>query len=129
MRILNVTQSYYPFLDKGGPATKVRAIARELMRKGNLVTVLTADLGFGPQEIAAAKVVHGPGGWRTDLDGAEVIYFGTRGHYRNLTLNPGVLGFCRGRLREFEIVHIYGLYDVLGPTVASYCRRFMSTLR
>ena len=124
MKILKVTQSYYPFLDKGGPATKVRAITRELARQGNQVTVLTADLGFGPREIEAARVVRDPLGWRTEQDGVEVIYFRTRGHYRNLTVNPGVVGFCRGRLREFDIVHIYGLYDTLGPTVGHYCRKF-----
>lgn len=124
MQILNVTQSYHPFLDKGGPATKVRAITRELLRKGHGVTVLTADLGFGPREIAAAKVVGDQEGWRTDLDGAEVIYLRTRCHYRDLTVNPGVLGFCRSRLKEFDIVHIYGLYDTLGPVVGHYCRKF-----
>ena len=124
MKILKVTQSYYPFLDKGGPATKVRAITRELARQGNQVTVLTADLGFGPKEIAAAGVVPDPLGWRTEQNGVEVIYFRTRGQYRNLTVNPGVVGFCRGRLREFDIVHIYGLYDTLGPVVGHYCRRF-----
>jgi glycosyltransferase involved in cell wall biosynthesis len=34
------------------------------------------------------------------------------------------VGFCRHRLREFDIVHIYGLYDTLGPAVAKYCRQF-----
>ena len=115
MRILKITQAYYPFNQRGGPAIKVRSIARALVGLGNEVTVLTADLGFGPQEIAAAKVVRAPEGWRTDLDGVEVIYFRTRCHYRNLTVNPGVLGFCRRRLKEFDIVHIYGLYDTLGP--------------
>ena len=46
MRLLNVTQSYYPFLDKGGPAVKVRALARGMAAAGHEVTVLTADLGF-----------------------------------------------------------------------------------
>ncbi len=124
MQILKVTQSYHPFLDKGGPATKVRAIARELRRRGHQVTVLTADLGFGPRDIAAARVVRDPHGWRTDLDGVEVIYLRTRCHYRNLTVNPDVLGFCRRRLKEFDIVHIYGLYDTLGPAVGHYCRKF-----
>jgi len=118
-----VTQAYYPFLDKGGPATKVRAITRALALRGNQVTVLTADLGFGPREIAAARVVGDSQGWRTDLDGVEVIYFRTRCHYRNLTVNPGVLRFCRRRLKEFDIVHMYGLYDTLGPAVGHYCRK------
>src|SRR5580658_6209512 len=54
MRILSVTQSYYPFQDRGGPAFKVRSISRMLAELGNSVTVLTADLGFGDPTIAAA---------------------------------------------------------------------------
>jgi glycosyltransferase involved in cell wall biosynthesis len=124
MKILKVTQAYYPFLNKGGPATKVRAVTRALIQNGNQVTVLTADLGFGRREIVAAKAVAHPLGWQTELDGAEVVYFHTRGHYRNLTVNPGILGFCRRRLMGFDIVHIYGLYDTLGPSVGYYCRKF-----
>lgn len=124
MRILKVTQSYYPFQQRGGPAIKVRSIARVLRELGNEVTVLTADLGFGPREIAAAVVAADPQGWRTHLDGVEVIYLRTCTHYRNLTVNPGVLRFCRCRLKEFDIAHIYGLYDALGPAVGHYCHKF-----
>ena len=46
MRLLHVTQSYYPFFDRGGPTVKVRALARGLASSGHAVTVLTADLGF-----------------------------------------------------------------------------------
>ncbi len=123
MRILKVTQAYYPFTARGGPAVKVRSIARALKERGNDVVVLTADLGFGPKEIAAAGVVADPDGWRADLDGVEVIYFSTRFHYRNLTVNPGVLRFCQRRLQEFDVVHVYGLYDTLGPAVGRYCRK------
>jgi glycosyltransferase involved in cell wall biosynthesis len=124
MRILKVTQAYFPFSDRGGPAVKVRSIAKILVRRGNQVTVLTADLGFTPREIVAAAARHDADGWRSELDGVETIYFTTRGRYRNLTLNPGVLGFCNRRLRDFDVVHVYGLYDVLGPVVAGYCRHF-----
>ena len=44
VRILKVTQAYYPFTARGGPAVKVRSIARGLVGLGNEVTVLTADL-------------------------------------------------------------------------------------
>jgi glycosyltransferase involved in cell wall biosynthesis len=124
MRILQVTQAYHPFRQRGGPAVKVRSIARMLVGLGNEVTVLTADLGFGPREIAAARVVADPQGWRSDLDGVKAIYFRTRAHYRDLTINPGIWEFCRRRLKEFDIVHIYGLYDTLGPAVGRYCRKF-----
>lgn len=124
MRILNVTQSYYPFQDRGGPAFKVRSIARMLAGLGNRVTVLTADLGFDGTAMISAGASLCSQGWKSDLDGVEVIYLTTRASYRQQTVNPGVMRFCCRRLREFDIVHIYGLYDTLGPAVAKYCRRF-----
>jgi glycosyltransferase involved in cell wall biosynthesis len=124
MRILKVTQAYHPFQSRGGPAIKVRSIARALVEEGHRITVLTADLGFEPAKIVAAAAVRNGQGWRSNLDSVETIYLPTRCRYRNLTLNAGVIGFCRRRLREFDIVHVYGLYDVLGPVVARYCRQF-----
>jgi len=121
MRILNVTQSYYPFQDRGGPAFKVRSISRALVKRGDEVTVLTADLGLGTEKAASIGAVRSAQGWRTNLESVEAIYLNTQGRYRSLTVNPGVAGFCRRRLREFDIVHIYGLYDLLGPAVARYC--------
>jgi len=124
MRILKVTQAYDPFLARGGPAIKVRSIARGLVSLGHQVTVLTADLGFGPAEISAAAALKSPHqGWRSERDDIETIYLTTRARYRNLTINPGVLRFCHSRLPEFDVVHIYGLYDTLGPAVARVCRR------
>jgi glycosyltransferase involved in cell wall biosynthesis len=40
-----------------------------------------------------------------------------------LSWNPHVGRFCGERLRNFDVVHIFGLYDFLGPAVASACRR------
>jgi len=124
MRILKVTQAYYPFQERGGPAVKVRSIACELVAQGQEVSVLTADLGFGASQAAAASAHPTAWGWASDVGGVEAIYLKTWLHYRSLTVNSGVIKFCRLRLREFDLVHIYGLYDVLGPVVASYCRRF-----
>jgi len=124
MRILQVTQAYHPFLDRGGPAVKLRSIARLLVQHGHQITVLTADLGFGPKEIAAVAAARNGHDWRSNLDGVEIIYLRTLGRYRNLTVNAGMVEFCKRRLRDFDIVHVYGLYDVLGPVVARYCRQF-----
>jgi len=124
MRILKVTQSYFPFLDRGGPAIKVRSIARALVGLGHQVTVLTADLGFKLATAALAGAVRDGHGWRSELDGVEAIYIRTQCHYRTQTVNVGAMGFCQCRLHDFDIVHIYGLYDFLGPVVASYCRQY-----
>ena len=53
----------------------------------------------------------------------EAIYLRTRARYRSLTWNPGVAAFCRERLDSFDLTHIYGLYDLIGPRVAGACRR------
>jgi len=56
-------------------------------------------------------------------EGVEAVYLPSWLRYRTLTLNPGVVGFCRGSLEAFDLVHFYGLYDVLGPAVSYFCRR------
>jgi glycosyltransferase involved in cell wall biosynthesis len=123
MRLLHVTQSYYPFLDKGGPTVKVRSLARGLAFSGNAVTVLTADLGFDRSNREISGAVPGRWGFEGNENGVEAIYLQTRGRYRSLTWNPGVAAFCRERLGGFDLTHIYGLYDLIGPRVASACCR------
>jgi glycosyltransferase involved in cell wall biosynthesis len=123
MRLLNVTQSYYPFLDKGGPTVKVRALAQGMAASGHAVTVLTADLGFDSAKREIAGAVPGRWGLAARESGVEAIYLRTRAQHRSLTWNPGVAGFCRERLGGFDVAHIYGLYDLIGPRVARACRQ------
>jgi glycosyltransferase involved in cell wall biosynthesis len=124
MRILNVTQAYFPFLEKGGPAVKVRAIAERMAKRGHRVTVLTADDGLEGRDAAfEMRSQRTPVGHAAEMDGVEALYLSTWLRYRALTLNPCLVPFCRNHLGEFDIVHIFGLYDLLGPALASYCRR------
>ena len=123
LRVLMVTQSYYPFLERGGSAATVHALAQGLAQRGHSVSVLTSDLGISTQPMpvpAASKTIEG---WRYDQDGVETIYLSSRGSYRALTWNPGIFAFCANRLSSFDIVHIHGTYDLLGPAVARACRR------
>jgi glycosyltransferase involved in cell wall biosynthesis len=122
MRVLQTVQSYFPFQDRGGPVVKVRAIARGLAQRGHWVTVLTADLGFGSRDNFGMNIERCPWGWRAEEDGVEAIYLSTLAHYRALTLNPNVVAFCRSTLSQFDLVHLYGLYDLLGPAVGHFCR-------
>jgi glycosyltransferase involved in cell wall biosynthesis len=111
MRILHVTQTYHPFLERGGPTVKVRSIAEGLAQRGHQVTVLTSWYG---RPYAARQV---------KLGGVEVIYLRPFATYRAMTFNSGLFDFCKKRLHDFDVVHIYGLYDLLGPVVAHYCFR------
>ena len=121
MRILKVTQTYAPFLEHGGPPVKVRALAEGLARRGHQITVVTADWGMSSRGDLAA-VEGSPFGWRRVENGVAAIYLATWLRYRSVTWNPAIKRFCRERLRAFDVVHIYGLYDLLGPRVAAACR-------
>jgi glycosyltransferase involved in cell wall biosynthesis len=123
MRILSVTETYAPFLEFGGPPVKVRALAQGLAGHGNEVTVLTADWGL-EAGMSAAKTSgseRSPFGWKSVENGVTAIYLPTWLRYRSLSWNPAVKRFCRARLPNFDLAHIYGLYDFLGPSVADAC--------
>ena len=123
MRILKVVQSYFPFQDRGGPVFKVRALATGLAKRGHLVTVLTADLGFGKENGFHAEAERCRWGWTARSDNVEAIYLTTTGRYRAVTFNPSVFAFCRNSIRDYDVVHFYGLYDLLGPAASHFCRR------
>jgi glycosyltransferase involved in cell wall biosynthesis len=126
MRILNVTESYEPFLEFGGPPVKVRALSEGLARRGHEVTVLTADWGLEKRMEAQRETItaeRSPFGWRKNENGVQALYLPTWMRYRALSWNPAVKRYCRARLGNFDVVHIFGLYDVLGPAVAHACRK------
>ena len=126
MRILNVTQSYAPFFEFGGPPVKVRALAEGMARKGHEVSVLTADWGLEkrlrnlPDEPPAEP---SPFGRRQKKNGVTAVYLANWFHYRAASWNPALGRYLRARLSEFDVVHIFGLYDLLGPRVAAECRK------
>ncbi len=126
MRILNVTQSYAPFFEFGGPPVKVRALAEGLAARGHEVTVLTSDWGLhrrlaqSPDEPPATQ---GPFGSRREQNGVTALYLPNWFHYRAVSWNPALGRYLRARLSGFDIVHIFGLYDLLGMRVAAECRK------
>jgi glycosyltransferase involved in cell wall biosynthesis len=111
MRILHVTQTYHPFLERGGPTVKVRSIAEGLTKRGHHNTVLTSWYGRPYRSR------------RLDVNGVDVAYLRPRAKYRALTFNSGLRKFCRSELAGTDMIHIYGLYDFLGPVVSHYAFR------
>ncbi len=125
MRILNVTQSYDPFFEFGGPPVKVRALAEGLASRGHAITVLTADWGLDdrlkqlPGESGADD---DPFGRKRAVAGVTAIYLANGLHYRKASWNPFLRRYLHTRLREFDVAHVFGLYDLLGLRVAAACR-------
>ena len=126
MRILNVTETYAPFLEFGGPPVKVRALAKGLARRGHQLTVLTADWGLEKRVAETGEkdtAEQSPFGWRRKENNVETIYLPTWLHYRQVSWNPAVSRYCRAQLEDFDVAHVFGLYDLLGPVVAAACRK------
>ena len=126
MRILNVTETYAPFLEFGGPPVKVRALSEGLARGGHQVTVLTADWGLEKRlQAQEGKITaeRSPFGWRRNQNGVQAIYLPTWLRYRTVSWNPALKRYCRARLQNFDVAHIFGIYDLLGPGVAAACRK------
>ena len=120
LRLLNVAQTYYPYLAEGGRPTKVRILSRKLTERGHDVTVLTANLGSADWVRIVEPAEKTAMGLRTTEDRVVAIYLPTWARYRTLTINPRVLRFCKESLKNFDVVHFYGLYDLLGPAVSYF---------
>lgn len=125
MRILNVSETYAPFLEFGGPPVKVHALAQRLAQRGHQVSVLSADWGIErrlPSLTPEVRAERSPFGWRLTENGVQTIFLPTWLRYHAVSWNPAVKRYCRARLQNFDVVHIFGLYDLLGPAVAAICR-------
>src|SRR5271154_1814566 len=124
MRILHTVAYYFPFQDRGGPVVKVRSLVQALRRRGHQLSVLTPNLGLSVRNSFGIHAERCRWGWQYEENGVRAVYLSSWGRYRSLTFNPGVIRFCLATLMDFDLVHFYGLYDLLGPTVGKFCRRF-----
>jgi glycosyltransferase involved in cell wall biosynthesis len=121
MRILNVTQSYAPFFEFGGPPEKVRALSEGLAELGHDVTVLTADWGLErrlaelPGEPPAEN---SPFGKKREFREVRAIYLANWFRYHAVSWNPALPRYLRARLQNFDVIHVFGLYDLIGPRTA-----------
>src|SRR5258706_16484329 len=100
MRILNVTETYAPFLEFGGPPVKVRALSEGLARRGHQVTVLTADWGLEERlqtQEQKTTAERSPFGWRREEKGVPAISVLPWLRYATVGWNSAVKGYFRAR--------------------------------
>lgn len=118
MRILKVTPYYYPDWPFSGPATKIKAIAEMLVQRGHQVTVLTPSYGGRQQAGISYNTA------TLEAAGSRVIRPRTILRHRAVTLNPSVIRYAWRQVQSFDVIHVYGYYDLLAPVVCYYARRY-----
>ena len=108
MQILQVTSRYYPELQYGGPPQKIHALSRGLSDRGHGVAVVTLHSAR-----RSGRVV--------EHEGIKVHYLPWvgRGTWQ-VPLSPDALS---GVIRGSDLVHCYGLYNLLCPAAAFLARR------
>jgi len=116
VRLLITTQNYYPAFSFGGRAVVSTALAQGLAQRGHDVTVLTSTV-LEPHVQPRWK------GYSVCIRGVNAHYLGTWVQYRAISFNPEVLFFARREVLNYDIIHIVGLYDLIGPVIAWYARR------
>ena len=109
MHVLQVTSTYYPQLQFGGPPQQIHALSQGLSSRGYQVEVLT----LSPEVPRKNKTVL--------VEGIPVRYLAWAGTgNRQLPLHPGLLADA---VHWAEIIHCYGLYNLLSPAVAFFAQR------
>lgn len=109
MRILQVTATYYPELQFGGPPQKIHALSRGLREHGHEVHVVTL---YSTHPWARHEVT---------LEGIQVRYLPWMG--KGSWQVPLGYGQLRQAISWADIVHCYGLYNLLCPAAALMARR------
>jgi glycosyltransferase involved in cell wall biosynthesis len=109
VRVLHVVPSYIPAWRYGGTIHAVHGQCQGLVREGVDVHVYTTSVdGDGDSDVPLERPV--------DLDGVKVTYFPSR-HFRRLYYSPRMAAALRGRVREFDLLHLHSVF--LWPTWAA----------
>lgn len=110
MRILQVTPVYYPELQFGGPPQKIHALSRGLAARGHHVQVVT--LAHGQRSARHQTVVEG-------IPVQYLPWVGRKAWQAPVNWHPLIEA-----VRWAEIVHGYGLYNLLCPLAAWQAQRY-----
>ena len=108
MRVLQVAARYYPELQFGGSTQAIHGLSRGLARRGHNVRVVTLH-----STLRATRDV--------SQEGIAVHYLPWLGRGgRQIPLGWHTLA---GAVRQSDVIHCYGLYNLLCPIAAYLARR------
>lgn len=103
LNLLHLIPSYLPAVRYGGPMWSVHGLARELVRLGHRVRVLTTDIdGPGRLDVPTDRWV--------ERDGVEVRYCPV-GRPRRITRAPTMRAELARLLPEVDLVHLHAVWQ------------------
>jgi glycosyltransferase involved in cell wall biosynthesis len=109
MRVLHVVPSYIPAWRYGGTIHAVHGQCRGLARRNVDVHVYTTNVDGDRDSDVPLEIP-------VELDGVQVTYFPSR-RLRRLYYSPRMADALKGRVREFDLVHLHSVF--LWPTWAA----------
>ena len=115
MRVLHVIQCLSPRY--GGPVSVLKGLACHQSASGHQVSILTTN-----QDVPSGTIRPPGVDWLCDQS-VKVIYYQSQLPALNLSL--GLARFLHSHIRDFDILHIHGLYR-FPVTYAGYAARIMS---
>ena len=119
MKILQVCQSFYPCFASGGVVRVVYEISKELVERGNEVTVYTTD---------GCREAIGDNKKPKEIDGVIVYYFKNISKVLKSKLkitNPYYIPWiARKEIKNFDIIHIHEPRTILAVFISHYARKY-----
>lgn len=123
MKICYLSLGFMPAIKLGGSIRSAYRLTKALVQRGHEVTVCCTNLAGRKEKLF-------PETRRVSMDGVNVIYFSTHRLFplgRNsfgLFVCPELIGFCRAKLPEYDLVHIDGYRDFPALIASYFCRRY-----
>jgi len=123
MKICYCTLGFPPAPGLGGPTLNAYYLAKALVGRGHVVTVVCTNLASKHEKLF-------PETRRVLYEGVDVIYFNTYRlmplglHSFGLFVPPGIVGFFQREVKNYDLVHMDGYRSFVNIVGAYYCRKY-----
>jgi glycosyltransferase involved in cell wall biosynthesis len=119
MKILQVVCYFYPAWAYGGPPRNVYGLCKELVKRGNEITVFTTDAFDADHRMKETHEV---------VDGIEIRRFRNISNYaafhHRLFLTPTMIPAMRDNIRKYDIVHLNDYRTPQNLLVHHYAKKY-----
>lgn len=123
MKICYCTLGFPPATGLGGPTLNAYYLTKALIGRGHAVTVVCTNLAGKYEKLF-------PQTRRVVREGADVIYFNTYRlfplglHSLGLFVSPGMVGFFKQELKNYDVVHLEGLRAFDNIAASYFCCKY-----